>query len=442
MTARRLPIWTRVVTASLVLFLAGCGGEKTSALPKKGERPAAPPPLAITVAPVQTRTVQRTVETTGSLLAWEEVALNTAVAGRAARLLVDLGDRVKAGQVLAELDRREFALAVEQAEAALRAARDQVKRARAQVAGAEANLRQVRESLKTWEANDNRARAALEEARANLERARQLLQQELIAARDFDAARTQYESMLAQYQTSQVERTQYPDRVRVAEAQLQSERSSLEVAESEVKQREAGLGIATKRLADASLTAPIAGVIAKRHVNPGEYLKENTTVFTIVQDNPLKYSGTVPERAALEVRPGRVVRLQVDPVPGRLFEGRITRVSPAVDVSQRTVALEAEVPNAQGLLKPGLFARGAVAIREDPGVAFVPEQAVSYFVGITKVFVVADGKTQERAVKVGEKRDGMVEILEGVRPGERVATSSLAQLYDGAPVTVAAPKTK
>jgi len=422
--------------ALLWLISTGCRGEQaTPASPPA--RSEAPQTITVTAAPVEARPVQRSVETSGSLLAWEEVALNTAVSGTVARLSVDLGDRVEAGQVVAELDRREFVLAVEQAEAALHGARDQVERARAQVAGAEANLRQVRESIKSWEANDNRARAALEEARTNLERSRQLLQRELIAAREFDAARTQYETMLAHYQTSQVERTLYPDRVRVAEAQLQSDRSALRVVESEVKQREAALGIARKKLADATLSAPIRGAIARRHVNAGEFVRENTPLFSIVRSDPLKYSGTVPERSALEVRPGQRVRLQVDPAPGQSFEGRITRVSPAVEVANRTVALEAEVANPKSLLKPGLFARGVVQLREESGVPFVPDAAVSYFVGITKVFVISDGKARERQVKAGTRQAGMVEILEGVRPGEQVATSSLAQLYDGAPVRVA-----
>jgi RND family efflux transporter MFP subunit len=430
-------------TAALVpalftlLLLTGCRGEKSSAAPPGRAQPENPPTITVTAAPVEGRTVQRSVETSGSLLAWEEVALNTAVPGTVSRLLVDLGDRVQPGQVVAELDRREFELAVDQAEASLRAARNQVERARAQIAASEANLRQVRESIKSWEANDNRARAALEEARANLDRSRQLLQRELIAAREFDAARTHYEAMLAQYQTAQVEMRLYPDRVRVAEAQLQSDRSALEVAESEVKQREAALGLARKKLADATLRAPIRGAIAKRQINPGEFVRENTPVFTIVRSDPLKYTGTVPERAALELRIGQRVRLQVDPVPDKSFQGRVIRISPSVDVANRTVALEAELPNPDGLLKPGLFARGVVQTREERGVPFVPEAAVSYFVGITKVFVIAGGTARERQVKAGARQAGVVEILEGVKAGEQVATSALTQLYDGAPVTVA-----
>ncbi len=437
--------WPRFLGGSmlllaLVFWVSGCGSDKTNASPQQGGGAATQQTLAITTAPVEARTVQRTVETTGSLLAWEEVVLNTSVSGTIARLLTDLGDRVEAGQVVAEMDRREFSLAVEQAEAALQSGRSQLERARAQAAAAEANLSQVRESIRSWEANDNRARAALDEARANLERNRQLLQKELISTRDFDAARTQYETVLAQYQTSQVDRTQYDQRVRVAEAQLQSDQSAVRVAESDIKQRAAALGVAQKKLADATLRTPIRGSIAKRHVNPGEFLKDNTAVFTIVRSDPLKYSGTVPERAALDLRPGQAVRLQVDPVPGRAFEGRIARVSPAVDVLNRTVALEAQVPNPQSLLKPGLFARGVIETRKESGVAFVPEAAVSYFVGITKVFVVADGRARERTVRVGGKQDGSVEILEGVKPGVLVATSSLAQLFDGAAVTVSGDK--
>ena len=439
-TLRALP--SAAVWAALPIALAACGSEKTNAAPKEGPRAAAARPLSVTVAPVEARTVQRTVDTTGSLLPWEGVVLNTVVPGRVVRLRVDLGDRVEAGQILAELDAREYALGVEHAEAALRAARDGLARSRAQVEASRAGLQQVRDSRKSWEANLNRTRAALEEARLNLERFQQLMEEKAVAQREVDAARTGFEVALAQHQTAQVEMGQYPDRVRVAEAQLRSDLAGVDVAESEIKQREATLGIARKKLADAILRSPIRGAIAKRHVEPGQYLKEDAPVYTIVQNETLKYTGTVAEGAALQLRPGQAVRLHVDPVPGRTFEGQITRVSPAVDLTNRTVALEARVPNPDGQLKSGLFARGAVEVRQDAGVPFVPERAVSYFVGITKVFVVAEGVAQERTVRLGQKTGEWVEVLEGVRPGEAVATSGLAQLSDGAPVSVAAGEAK
>jgi RND family efflux transporter MFP subunit len=420
------------LVALTFLAAAGCGREEASVPAAKAA--VAPQRLTVTAAPVQAREVDRVVETTGSLLAWEELTVNTAVAGTIARLSVDLGDRVRAGQVVAELQTREFTLGVQQAEAALQAARDTLVRTQAQVDAARASLQQVRDSRKSWEANLKRWNVALEEARLNLERSRKLVEEELIAPRELDAARTQYESVAAQYETAQVDLGQYPQRVRVAEAELRSDLSAVQVAEAEIARRQAELGLAEKRLGDATLRTPIAGAVARRHVNPGEYVRENVAIFSIVRSDPLKYSGVVSEHAALAIRPGQTVTLEVDPVPGRVFTGRVTRVSPAVDVANRTVLLEAEVPNADGLLKPGLFARGALAIRRDTAVPFVPEAAVSTFAGITKVFVLADGKAQETSVKLGLRQDGMVEIVEGVRPGQQVATSSLAQLHDGAAV--------
>jgi RND family efflux transporter MFP subunit len=368
--------------------------------------------------------------------------VNTSVPGTIARLLVDLGDRVRAGQVVAEMETREFTLGVQQSRAALRAARDALTRTHAQVDAARGSLQQVRDGLKSWEANLKRWKVALDEARLNLDRTRTLAEGEFIAQRDLDAARTQYESVAAQYQSAQVDMGQYPERVRVAEAALRSELSAVQVAEAEVERREAELGLAEKRLGDATLRTPIGGAVARRHLNPGEYVKENVAVFSIVRSDPLKYSGVVSEHAALQLRAGQALRLEVDPVPGRAFTGRVTRVSPAVDMANRTVLLEAEVPNPDGLLKPGLFARGVLATGVDAAVPFVPEAAVSTFAGIRKVFVLADGKAQERTVTLGRKQDGVVEIRGGVRPGEQVATSSLARLYDGARVTVGAPKAR
>jgi RND family efflux transporter MFP subunit len=171
----------------------------------------------------------------------------------------------------------------------------------------------------------------------------------------------------------------------------------------------------------------------------GEFVKDNTPLFTVVATDPLKYTGTVAERAAPEIRPGQEVRLSVDAFGARTFPGQVTRVAPVVDVPTRTLVLEARVPNGQGLLRPGFFARGAVLTRRDTRVPFVPAEALVYVVGISKVFVVVDGRAQERLVKAGRREAGGVEILDGVKLGETVATSGLAQLYDGAPVIPVAP---
>ncbi len=362
----------------LLLLLQACGQSQAQD-PKKKE-PAELKPLPVTVAKVETRPVQRSVETVGSLLAWEESQVKAEVSGTLDRLFVDLGDRVKAGQILATLEAREFSLQVEQAEASLRMSRE----------------------------TQARTRAEQDEAKANGERAEELYRRELISAQERDRWRTQY---------------------RVTQALAQS-------SAADIQRMEAALGVARKKLRDATIRAPIAGAVAKRHVNVGEFVKDGAALFTLVVSDPLKYTGTVPERYAPELRVGQTLQLTVEAYPGQSFAGQVTRVAPAVDVQTRGLSLEARVPNPEGRLRPGFFAKGAVLTRRDDAVAFVPAEAVTYFVGITKVFVVVDSKAQERLVKPGTRQGGLVEILDGVKPGEVVATTNLAQLFNGAPVTV------
>lgn len=416
------------------VLLWGCGQSQAQD-PKKKEA-AERKPLPVTVARVETRAVQRRVETVGSLLAWEELQVKSELAGTLARLLVDLGDRVAAGAVLAEFDKREARLTTEQTEADLLAVRESLARARAATESSRANLTRVQDQQATLQAEVARARAQIEWAGLELERSRQLLARELIATRDVDNARTLHQVALAQLRMTETALNQHPDQVRIAQAQLDSDLAALKVAEAQIKQREATLGLAQKRMGDTTVRAPLAGLVARRHVSAGEYLKENAPLFTLVVADPLKYTGTVPERYAPELRVGQTLQLTVEAHPGQTFSGQATRVAPAVDVQTRSLSLEARVPNTDGRLRPGFFAKGAVLTRREEAVTFVPAEAVTYFVGITKVFVVSDGKAQERLVKAGSRQGGWIEILGGVKVGEAVATTNLAQLFNGAPVTV------
>jgi multidrug efflux pump subunit AcrA (membrane-fusion protein) len=404
----------RLLTVLALVLAAACNRSQAQAPRSAPRGDGTPGPafqaIPITVGRAETRSIQRTVETTGSLLAWEEVAARSEQPGTIARVRVDLGDRVAAGDVLADYDRREFELAVEQARAA--------------VAAAAAQLRRQRDAQAALEAEVARARSQYEWAKSELERTRQLYARQLVALRDVDNARNGENVAAAQLAAARVALAQHPDQVRAAEA--------------EVQRAEATLGIARKRLADTTVRSPIAGLVARRHVSAGEFVKENTPLFTLVVVHPLKYVGSVPERHAPEVRPGQTVRLSVEAYPGREFAGTVLRVAPAVDVQTRTLALEARVPNDSGALRPGFFARGSVLTRADTSTVFVPADAVTYVAGLSKVFVVTGGTVRERLVRVGGRQGAWIEIAEGVRAGEALATSNLPSLFDGAPVTVAA----
>jgi cobalt-zinc-cadmium efflux system membrane fusion protein len=393
-------------------------------------------PIAVTTARAEARPVQRTVETSGSLLAADEVQAKSEQPGTIARLHADLGDRVAAGAVLADYDRREFQLAVEQAQADLAAARESLARARATALASEAQLRRVRDSKPMLEADVARAQSQHEWARLEMERAQQLNARELIATRDVDNMRNQQTIASTQLDTARTVAAQHPDQVRVAEAQYHSDLASVKTAEAQVRQREAAVGITEKRLGDTTVRAPLGGFIAKRHLSAGEYVKENTPLFTIVVSNPLKYAGTIPERQAPELKPGQKLQLTVEAYPDRTFTGSVVRLAPAVDVSTRTLSLEARVPNPDGALRPGFFAKGSVVTRQDASGVFVPSDAVTSIAGIIKVFVIADGRAQERIVRPAGRQGTFVEIAGGVKVGEVVATSNLPSLFNGAPVDV------
>lgn len=423
------------------LLAAGCG-QSSQARPERresggsaGERPA----IRVTTAVAEARAVQRSVDTVGSLLAWDEVVAKSQTTGTVVRLHVDLGDAVRAGDVLAELDRREADLGLDQLQADLVAARENLARARATADASRANLARVRASRPALAADVDRARADREWKSLEFERSRELAAKELIATRDVDQSRAQYRMAQAQLQAAETALGQLAEQLQVAEAQLAADLGAVKAAEAQVRQREAGLGLGRKRLGDTTAVAPITGLVARRHASVGEFVKDNTPLFTLVATDPLKYTGTMPERFAPDVRIGQAVSLEVEAYPGRSFPGQVTRIAPVVDVQTRTLSLEARVPNGPGLLRPGFFARGGVLTRREARVPFVPADAVAYVVGISKVFVVAGGKAVERKVKTGTRDGAWVEILEGLEPGEVVATSGLAQLYDGAPVSVAPP---
>jgi RND family efflux transporter MFP subunit len=436
---------SRIAVCLLALAVAASGCNRSQAeapgrpagTPTKPAAPAAGPrAIPVTVGRAETRTVQRTVETSGSLLAWDEVQAKTEQSGTISRLFADLGDRVTAGATLADYDRREFQLTVEQAQADLNAARESLARAQATAAASEAALRRVKDNLASLDAEVARAQSQTDWAKSELERSQQLFTKEIIAARDVDSARNQYNTAAAQLTMVKTAVAQHPDQVGVAEAQLRSDFAAVRAAEATVKQREATVGIMQKRLGDTTIKAPITGFISKRHVSAGEFVKDNTPLFTVVVINPLKYVGTVPERQAPELRVGQALRLNVEAYPDRNFTGAIIRLAPALEVSTRTMAVEARVPNDGGVLRPGFFAKGNILTREDPSVVVVPADALMTIVGLNKVFVIDKGTAQERQVRPGARQGAILEILDGVKAGETVATSNLPSLYNGAPVTV------
>jgi multidrug resistance efflux pump len=349
--------------------------------------------------------VQREVDLQGTLLSPDQAKVSSEVAGIVRDVPVQLGTEVRAGDVLVRLEPRELQLALDRAESALHQTQAQL--------GIEAG-KDVRQAPPDEQiASVRQAAANRDDARNTFARAEQLHSRGLMSKVDYDTAETRLKVAEANYQAAL-------DMARSLRAQLQDRRASFELAQ--------------KKLADAVVRAPVSGAVSERLVQPGEYIRENTPVATIVQISPLKLKTAIQERYAGMIRPGQVVDFTVEAFPDRKFNGKIAYVSPAVDQATRTFPVEALVENSDRVLKPGFFAKGAVHTRLDSDVLAAPDAAISTLAGVSTVYVIENAKARQQQVTLGARQGELVEIVNGLKGDETLASSNLSQLATGVSV--------
>jgi membrane fusion protein (multidrug efflux system) len=193
--------------------------------------------------------------------------------------------------------------------------------------------------------------------------------------------------------------------------------------------------LARKAYADTVVRAPFSGIVAERIASTGDYVNKGTKVAVVVRVDPLRVRLTIPEQFVSAIAVGQTVSFDVDPYPGRSFEGKVRYISPALEANQRALTVEAVVPNPGSELKPGLFATARLEQKDrTPGI-LVPAAAIRTASGTSRVYVVVGDRVEERIVTVGQTVDGLVEITSGLKAGERIATKNVAQLADGIKVS-------
>jgi len=203
--------------------------------------------------------------------------------------------------------------------------------------------------------------------------------------------------------------------------------SNLEAQERRVEESRFRLEASQARLADRRIVAPFDGLLGLRQVSEGTYLSSNTAITTIDAIDLIKLDFYVPERFIAVMAEGQIVEARVEAYPGRLFKGVVTTIDSRVDPVTRNIIVRAEVPNADRALRPGLLMRVEVISRTWDALA-VAEQAVVPTGGKNYVFVVKDNKAERREVKLGLRRPGYVELLEGLSEGDRVVTEGTFRL--------------
>jgi membrane fusion protein (multidrug efflux system) len=236
-----------------------------------------------------------------------------------------------------------------------------------------------------------------------------------------EQARTDCERSQALYEKGAMAKAEY-DRL---QSQCQATQAQAEAAEARARALSFNLG-------DADIRAPFPGSVVERNINAGEYVQASTVVATVAQLDPLRLELSVPESAVQEMRPGLVVEFRLAAEENERFSGTVRYIGPSVRRSSRDLLVEAVVDNHERRLIPGMFATARIHIG-DPKRPVVPASAVRDEGSLHHLFVVQGGKLEERLVQLGEKKDGLVAILDGVKPGEAVAKAP-ASLMDGQPV--------
>jgi len=342
-------------------------------------------PVKVAVVPVQVGKIAHNVWGTGEVSALDAVDVVPEVSGRLERLrlpdgaLIEEGVKVQKGEVVAVIERDRYEAAVKSAEAAVAVAR----------------------------ASYERAKVNLADARREKDRWTGLLEGGAGTDQQLDRAVTAFE------------RTQ----------------AELNLAQAQIKQAEAALEQMNVNLDEATIEAPFSGVVSRKYVDEGAYVGPATPLFKLVDIHQVEITGGVTDRHYPKLRVGETrAELEVDAYPGEKFTGCLSRVRPELDRVTRTVAVTICVPNEDGRLKPGMYARIKLVLEERNHVPLVPDEALISFQGETRVYVVNQGKAHTREVRIGLEEGNLNEVLDGLQPGEKVVVRGHQMLREGTPV--------
>ena len=397
---RHMCRWSAVIVAAAA---AACSKGETA---QARGRDAVAKPVKVEV--VKKERITRTVELVGTLAAVDQVTISSETEGRVSRILADLGDRVRAGQPLVQVDQEKQQYNFEQQKAAL---------ARALAQYGAADPEHLPDIEKTPDVQ--KASADLRQAKQAYDRTNELFKRSLVPQQMLDDAAATLQAKQAGYDLS-----------------LQGAKN----LRASIQASEASMKLADRQLRDTEIRAPFDGYVEKRLVNLGELVKTQMPVMSVVRIDPLKVVAEIPEKMAPWIHDGQPVELHVDAFPDKTFTGKVSRISPAVNASTRAFPFEALAPNPDGVLKPGTFARVHIESGKVDDVLSLPAAVLQYRYGVNRVFVVDGDKLTAHELKIGERMGDRVEILTGVNAGDRVAATDIDKLTDGMKVSVGGAK--
>lgn len=409
----------------VVSLLASCSqGDQAGGPPgMEGGGPALP----VKVLDLQFNPVDEKSEFVGTLEAAEKVALQSQIQGRVERVFVANGDQVSAGTPI-------VSLSVDQTQANVSAAQAGVNSAQAGVNSAQGALGSAQAQLQAAEATRAKALAELQLQQTQYARTQSLVSQGAQSQQQLDVAQRNLD-------TAKADLTAADKQVAAARAAVSQAQASVSQAQSAVKEAQSRVTAASVDLGFKQVTAPINGVVGDFTVKVGDYLTPQTNITTITSNKDLDMRIAVPANYADRLRTGLPVQLLDPNTKKPIGSGSIYFISPQIDAGAQSILTKARFPNT-GSLRDGQYVQAAITWSRTSGIV-VPTTAVSRIGGQAFVFVVEAQKTEsgepqqvvsQRPVKLGSIQGSNYVVLEGLNPGDKIATSNILKLRDGAPI--------
>ncbi|WP_035100697.1 efflux RND transporter periplasmic adaptor subunit [Aneurinibacillus terranovensis] len=355
----------------------------------------------------------RLSELTGSLQASEEATISFEVAGRVVQLTYKAGDNVRAGETLAGLDSSDYALQVQKAEALVqqnKAGMDEVDNGARQQELAQAKI------------GLDKAKAGYEKASDDFKRIKVLYQEGAVSQKDYDDAK--YRMDTAQ---QDLQNTQQAYSLTVAGARPEQR----EQMQSAYNQAVIGKKEAALTLSKTQLLSPINGTIVEKLISVGQLVNPGTPVYHIAALDPLKVMLPVPDSEISLWKTGDSVTLSLY---GQTRSGKVTRIDPTTNQGTGTISVEVSVPNPKHDWVPGQVVKSTREINGKEGI-FVPVEAVMSS-GEAKPYVFLDkeGKARKTPVTIKDMMNNQLEIVSGLKEGDRIVTKGVDRLFDGDPI--------
>ncbi len=430
-----------VASAGLAVALAGCSARHETEGATAADAP--PPPVPVTVAAIERRPVERTIEAVGSLRGWEQVTVGSKRSGRVQKVFHDLGDRVHPDEPLVQLDPIDARLAYNAAESRYLA---ELVRLGVTSEMAEEFIRRygISETLVTGPQTDEivekvpavvQYRVAMEKAAQNLARQRNLSRKGAGTAQELEDQDSEYRTSIAAY-----------DNAKSTARNIIAMALANRVARDQADQQLKDLTILAPNPQEPPPTGPgshdVAYAVSQRSVSEGQMIREGDAVFDLVIENPLRLRANVPERFSDRIKEGQEVRISVASHPGKMFQGKVSRISPIVEAESRTFQVEAVAANEERLLRPGGFAKAVVVTEAEAQATVVPIEAVVQYAGVTKLFVLEGDRVRSiDGLVLGKEGTGWIEVIAaGMPTSGQVVVTGHSKLADGSQVVVREPE--